>query len=380
MSRLADLLNPAPTTSSDSDQRQNSHARYPSLSSPLESLAIAASDGPARPAGDTSMEGATANGSEAESTPQSLQPRQNQESMDMSTESSFPRDPQSMTAPHPPANTSAATIGEGQPPPPAQDPELKVEASDQAGTHGSDTAPGSSMPATSINPTSEAPNTESRASEKTDLADNTATPVKPKPILGSFENAKPTAPSMSDVQALESPQGVDSLKEEPPRSAGRADKRKGTAGAARKPAAKKRKIEPASKDATPVSQRSATPSSSRASKTPVPKSRKESMTPAPGSTPPRMDGEGDEDDESGDVYCICRKPDDHTWMIGCDGGCEDWFHGRCVNISQRDEDLIDRYICGYSSKLGSDCANMLRRSQLLRERRWSHNVEAYVSS
>jgi len=33
-------------------------------------------------------------------------------------------------------------------------------------------------------------------------------------------------------------------------------------------------------------------------------------------------------------------------MIGCDGGCNDWFHGACVNVSQADgENLIERYIC-----------------------------------
>jgi COMPASS component SPP1 len=46
-----------------------------------------------------------------------------------------------------------------------------------------------------------------------------------------------------------------------------------------------------------------------------------------------------------ELYCICRRPDSHTWMIGCDGGCEDWFHGACVNIKQDDGDLIDKYIC-----------------------------------
>jgi PHD-finger len=54
------------------------------------------------------------------------------------------------------------------------------------------------------------------------------------------------------------------------------------------------------------------------------------------------ENEGGDDDE---VFCICRKGDNHTWMIGCDGGCEDWFHGKCVNIQERDGDLIDKYIC-----------------------------------
>lgn len=60
------------------------------------------------------------------------------------------------------------------------------------------------------------------------------------------------------------------------------------------------------------------------------------------------DNEGGSDVENPDeVFCICRRPDNHTWMIGCDGGCDDWFHGKCVNIKQEDEELIERYICEY---------------------------------
>lgn len=60
--------------------------------------------------------------------------------------------------------------------------------------------------------------------------------------------------------------------------------------------------------------------------------------------------EGEDEDESDvenpdELFCICRRPDNHTWMIACDGGCDDWFHGKCVNIEQEDEELIDRYIC-----------------------------------
>ncbi|KAL9111923.1 MAG: hypothetical protein Q9227_003773 [Pyrenula ochraceoflavens] len=61
-----------------------------------------------------------------------------------------------------------------------------------------------------------------------------------------------------------------------------------------------------------------------------------------------------EEDEEGDyatpsstddgVYCICRGPDDHTWMISCNA-CDEWFHGRCVNMSQELDDIIERYIC-----------------------------------
>lgn len=129
--------------------------------------------------------------------------------------------------------------------------------------------------------------------------------------------------------------------------------KKGTA--TKKPAAKKRKLNAQDGDGA-EGRRSNTPSS-RASKTPG--SRKQGSASVAGSPPPddkkkNANGAGaddaeDEDYEDGDeVFCICRKPDNHTWMIGCDGGCEDWFHGKCVNIDPRDAELIDKYICMYS--------------------------------
>ena len=104
-------------------------------------------------------------------------------------------------------------------------------------------------------------------------------------------------------------------------------------GTMKKAAPKKRKADQTSKDGTPFSQRSGTPASSRAGKP----SALAQSSPARSFT--------GEDDEDGGVFCICRGPDDHTWMIGCDGDCEDWFHGRCVNMRQEDADLIDKYIC-----------------------------------
>ncbi|PGG99489.1 compass component spp1 [Blastomyces parvus] len=129
----------------------------------------------------------------------------------------------------------------------------------------------------------------------------------------------------------------------------------------KKPAAKKRKLNPNDTEradgmASPL-QRSATPVSSRVSKAPAAKNRKQSSlsvagSPAPESkkaakAPEAQEGEDDtdEDEDPSELFCICRKPDNHTWMIGCDGGCEDWFHGKCVKIKQEDADLIDKYIC-----------------------------------
>jgi len=39
-------------------------------------------------------------------------------------------------------------------------------------------------------------------------------------------------------------------------------------------------------------------------------------------------------------------------MIGCDGTCDDWFHGKCVGIEERDKNLIDKYMCPGCTKAG----------------------------
>ncbi|ORY01172.1 MAGE family-domain-containing protein [Clohesyomyces aquaticus] len=126
-------------------------------------------------------------------------------------------------------------------------------------------------------------------------------------------------------------------------------KKKGTA-APKKPASKKRKLDSEMR----AERRSGTPSS-RTSKAPTTKNAmkgSQAGTPAAESSPAPdhssqihpTDDEGDSSEDS-TLYCICRKPDNHTWMIGCDGGCDDWFHGACVNMQQTDEKLVDKFIC-----------------------------------
>lgn len=52
----------------------------------------------------------------------------------------------------------------------------------------------------------------------------------------------------------------------------------------------------------------------------------------------------DEESDNG-PYCICRGPDDHRWMIGCEK-CEDWFHGECVDLDmETGETLVEKFIC-----------------------------------
>ena len=179
-----------------------------------------------------------------------------------------------------------------------------------------------------------------------DTRNNPSNNVPGKPSNGLQIEEKMATPPKSEGSLTEGSLSILPSKEGEGQTAPRAGGKKGTASVIKKPAAKKRKIEAVSKDSTPASQRSGTPTSHTMSKPPAPKNRKGgSGTPARTSSPVAANDEDEDLDESSEVFCICRKPDDHTWMIGCDGGCEDWFHGHCINIDQSDENLIDKYIC-----------------------------------
>ncbi|PWZ01454.1 hypothetical protein BCV70DRAFT_230662 [Testicularia cyperi] len=59
-----------------------------------------------------------------------------------------------------------------------------------------------------------------------------------------------------------------------------------------------------------------------------------------------MDDEADNDDENDDghVYCVCRGKDDGSFMISCEQ-CEQWFHTRCIGITQKAAKKLDEYVC-----------------------------------
>jgi len=57
------------------------------------------------------------------------------------------------------------------------------------------------------------------------------------------------------------------------------------------------------------------------------------------------DGSDEESGSDQGIYCICRGPDNHRFMISCDR-CEDWFHGDCIGMDKyTGENLVQRYIC-----------------------------------
>ena len=193
--------------------------------------------------------------------------------------------------------------------------------------------------------------TASLKTEATTATESVATPKTVADLRGdeSYRASSADASTPSRSTPAASKPTPTSKKRAAPKSSNKIEK-KGTASTIKRPAAKKRRLERDSVDGTPSSQRSGTPNSSRASKTPAPKIRKQnSATPVEGSSAPTVEeGNGDEDqdmDDDSELFCICRKPDDHTWMIGCDGGCEDWFHGKCVEMDEKDGNLVDKYIC-----------------------------------
>lgn len=59
------------------------------------------------------------------------------------------------------------------------------------------------------------------------------------------------------------------------------------------------------------------------------------------------------DDRREKLYCFCRGRYTGSFMIGCDGPCNDWFHGKCIGMSSRTGELIDEYFCSRCTKAGA---------------------------
>lgn len=69
--------------------------------------------------------------------------------------------------------------------------------------------------------------------------------------------------------------------------------------------------------------------------------------------------------ETQELYCLCKQPYDESQFYICCDKCQDWFHGRCVGILQREAENIDEYICPNCTKSDSVSAvNMKSLSDL----------------
>jgi len=186
----------------------------------------------------------------------------------------------------------------------------------------------------------------------TALHDSIPAFVPVQPSLGEKSAASQSHPEETTIM----PTTEDAITEEMRGKKRPAPKSLNKKGVARKggPPAKKRKTEADSakskaggRNLKKGTSASATPLNS----SPAPRSHR-TASPSQDLETGMTDGEEEDDqDEPGTpgsddgIYCICRRADTGTFMIGCDGGCDDWFHGKCVGINERDKGLIDKYIC-----------------------------------
>lgn len=70
-----------------------------------------------------------------------------------------------------------------------------------------------------------------------------------------------------------------------------------------------------------------------------------------------------QDEDGNDIFCICRRGDLGKWMIGCDG-CDEWYHGECIDVSKADEGLIDQYFCPRCQRDGEGTTIWKRKCRL----------------
>ncbi|KAL0484197.1 lysine-specific demethylase [Acrasis kona] len=62
------------------------------------------------------------------------------------------------------------------------------------------------------------------------------------------------------------------------------------------------------------------------------------------------DSSDDEEDDYNKIYCVCRQPyNPNLWMIACDI-CNEWYHGKCVQITATQARKIKVYVCQGCSK------------------------------
>ncbi len=188
---------------------------------------------------------------------------------------------------------------------------------------------------------SPAPAPEPEIKQEEQVAERKATslePPTPAPVIGKKRPAPETTkllPAAVTKKGIAKPKPIHTSNKKPKLSQSDSINEQGTS--VRSPSAT-----PATSSRAPASKLKKQVAIARDSPTPV-SSRMASIEPdSPSPSTAETPGSSNDD---GEIFCICRKGDNHSWMIACDGGCDDWFHGNCVHIRERDGDLIDKYIC-----------------------------------
>ena len=51
------------------------------------------------------------------------------------------------------------------------------------------------------------------------------------------------------------------------------------------------------------------------------------------------------------TYCICKSTDDGRFVFACDF-CDDWFHGECIVVTEKQAQNKDLYVCPERKRKG----------------------------
>ncbi|XP_043471385.1 uncharacterized protein LOC122504370 isoform X2 [Leptopilina heterotoma] len=88
-----------------------------------------------------------------------------------------------------------------------------------------------------------------------------------------------------------------------------------------------------------------------------------------------FEDEGDNSDSEDDpdrLWCICKRPHNNRFMICCDV-CEDWFHGKCVNVSkamgQQMEEQGVEWVCPNCAKKKAEETRVKHASPVVSKRK-----------
>ena len=60
----------------------------------------------------------------------------------------------------------------------------------------------------------------------------------------------------------------------------------------------------------------------------------------------------EEEEEEERIYCICKGSYDGGFMLACDE-CDEWYHGRCVGITQAIAKKYKKYVCAACRERGN---------------------------